>query len=65
MIVELDIPNDWQRFKLPPALNSRLQELLDSQDREGKLSRSEGQEAKALAVASIEKALGLNPESRV
>ena len=49
VIVELDLPEDWRRFKLPPALNSRLQELLDRHDREGKLSRSERQEAKALA----------------
>ena len=29
--VELDLPEDWQTFKLPPALHDRLQELLDRQ----------------------------------
>jgi hypothetical protein len=47
--VKLDVPKDWRRFKLPPALNARLQELLDRQDREGKLSIAERREAKALA----------------
>jgi hypothetical protein len=46
--VELDLPKDWQTFRLPPALDDRLQELLDRQDREGKLTRRERSEAKAL-----------------
>ena len=49
VVVKLDVPKDWRRFKLPPALNARLQKLLDRQDREGKLSTVERQEAKALA----------------
>lgn len=48
VLVELDLPNDWKSFQLPPALHDRLQELLDRQDREGKLSRRERREAAAL-----------------
>jgi hypothetical protein len=48
VLVEVELPKDWQRFQLPPALNERLQELLDRQDREGKLSRRERREATAL-----------------
>jgi hypothetical protein len=48
VIVELELPRDWETFRLPPALNKRLQELLDRQDRDGTLTRGERQEAKAL-----------------
>jgi hypothetical protein len=46
--VELELPKDWQQFRLPPALGDRLQELLDRQDQTGKLTRRERNEAKAL-----------------
>lgn len=46
--INLELPKDWQQFRLPPALHNRLQELLDRQDREGKLSARERGEAKAL-----------------
>ena len=39
VLVELDLPKDWKSFQLPPALHERLQDLLDRQDRDGKLSR--------------------------
>jgi len=48
VLVELELPKDWRKFRLPPALHDRLQELLDRQDREGKLSRRERREAAAL-----------------
>lgn len=48
VLVELNLPKDWQEFRLPPALHDRLQELLDRQDREGKLPVRERKEAKAL-----------------
>ena len=48
VLVELQIPEDWRSFRLPPALDARLQQLLDRQDSEGKLNRAERQEAKAL-----------------
>ena len=46
--VELELPKGWRQYRLPPALDHRLQELLDRQDREGKLSQRERSEAKAL-----------------
>jgi hypothetical protein len=46
--VELELPKDWRQFRLPPALGDRLQELLDRQDRDGRLSPRERNEAKAL-----------------
>lgn len=46
--VTLELPGDWHRFRLPPALDERLQELLDRQDAEGKLPPRERREAKAL-----------------
>ena len=48
MLIELDVPRDWEEFRLPPALNTRLQSLLDKQDHEGKLSRAERKEAEAI-----------------
>lgn len=48
VLVELELPKDWVEFRLPPALDDRLQDLLDRQDREGKLSRRERREAEAL-----------------
>lgn len=46
--VNLHLPKDWQHFRLPPALRSRLQDLLDRQDKTSKLSRAERKEATAL-----------------
>ena len=48
VLVELELPKDWRRFRLPPALKDRLQELLDRQDSVGKLSAKERREATAL-----------------
>jgi hypothetical protein len=48
VVLELDLPRDWQKFRLPRALDDRLQELLDRQDYDGKLSRAERREAEAL-----------------
>jgi hypothetical protein len=48
VLVELEVPEDWSEFRLPPALHDRLQELLDRQDRQGKLSKRERREADAL-----------------
>ncbi len=48
VLVELELPKDWRRFRLPPALQERLQELLDRQDIDGKLSARERREATAL-----------------
>ncbi len=48
ILVELELPTDWRKFRLPPALHDRLQELLDRQDTDGRLSRQERREAAAL-----------------
>jgi hypothetical protein len=48
VFVELELPKDWRRFRMPPALHDRLQELLDKQDREGKLPPRERREANGL-----------------
>ncbi len=48
VLVELQLPKDWRKFRLPPALHERLQELLDRQDCTGKLSPKERREATAL-----------------
>jgi hypothetical protein len=48
VLVELNLPKDWKTFRLPTALHDRLQELLDRQDRDGKLSGKERREAHAL-----------------
>jgi hypothetical protein len=48
VLVQLDLPKDWQKFRLPVALDVRLQELLDRQDHQGKLTRAERREAEAL-----------------
>jgi len=48
VIVELELPKDWRKLRLPRALHERLQELLDRQDQTGKLLRKERREATAL-----------------
>jgi hypothetical protein len=52
VLIQLDIPRDWRKSRLPPALHARLQELLDRLDYEGKLTRSEHREALALTELS-------------
>jgi hypothetical protein len=44
----LKIPADLARFEFPPALNYRLQELLDRQDQGVSLTQAERQEAESL-----------------
>ncbi len=46
--VEIDMPDDLKRFRLPPGVNARLQELLDRQDRGIRLSKAERKEAEGL-----------------
>jgi hypothetical protein len=48
VFVEVDLPEQWRKFRLPAALDDRLRELLDRQDRDGKLLLRERQEAEAL-----------------
>jgi hypothetical protein len=46
--VELEMPDDLARFQLPPAVDARLQRLLDRQDRGQVLSTEEREEAEGL-----------------
>ena len=46
--IKLEVPNDLARFRLPPGVNSRLQELLDRQDGGKRLTSAERKEAEGL-----------------
>jgi hypothetical protein len=46
--IEVELPDDWAQFSLPPALDARLTTLLDEQDRAGVLEESQRREAEAL-----------------
>jgi hypothetical protein len=48
LTVELELPDDFQQFRLPAALDRRLQQLLDRQDRGTVLSDEERAEAEGL-----------------
>jgi hypothetical protein len=52
VVVELDLPADWQKFRMPAALEQRLQFLLDKQDESGGLAAGERREAEALVELS-------------
>jgi len=45
---ELELPGDLNRFRLPAAVDERLQDLLDRQDRGEVLSQRERSEAEGL-----------------
>lgn len=46
--IELEMPDDLKRFRLPKGVNARLQELLDQQDGGQPLSEAEREEAEGL-----------------
>jgi hypothetical protein len=48
VMIELELPGDLKRFRLPKSVDRRLQELLDKQSRDGKLSAAERREAEGL-----------------
>lgn len=48
IVLELEMPDDLQGFRLPPAVDERLQSLLDRQDRGEALSPEERREAEGL-----------------
>ena len=48
MTLEVDLPDDLAGFRLPAAVNERLQSLLDRQDAGQTLSPQERQEAEGL-----------------
>jgi hypothetical protein len=48
MSIQLEVPDDLARFRLPGGVHARLQELLDRQDNGGPLSDAERCEAEGL-----------------
>ncbi len=46
--IEMELPDDLPRFRLPAGVQSRLQELLDRQDRGQRLTVAERSEAEGL-----------------
>jgi hypothetical protein len=46
--IELEMPDDLKRFRLPKGVNSRLQELLDQQDSGQPLTPAQREEAEGL-----------------
>ena len=46
--IEVELPEDWAHFSLPPALDARLTALLDQQDKTGILEEAQRHEADAL-----------------
>jgi hypothetical protein len=61
--IELELPDELARFRLPPGVNARLQELLDRQDRGTPLKQAERLEAEGLvAIAEFLTLLRLRAE---
>ncbi len=52
MTIEVDLPADLDRFRLPAGVAARLQELLDRQDSGQPLSPEERNEAEGLVTLS-------------
>ena len=52
VLVEIEVPADLDRFRLPQGVNDRLQELLDRQDRGEALTAAERTEAEGLVDLS-------------
>lgn len=48
VVVELEMPRELEQFRLPPAVNQRLQALLDRQDAGAVLTGDERAEAEGL-----------------
>ncbi len=48
MLIEVRMPDELPRLKLPPGVQTRLQELLDRQDRGQPLTEAERSEAEGL-----------------
>ena len=48
ILVELEVPTNLDKFRLPQGVNERLQELLDRQDRGAELTAAERTEAEGL-----------------
>jgi hypothetical protein len=48
VLVEIEMPADLEKFRLPEGVSQRLQDLLDRQDRGENLTPSERMEAEGL-----------------
>lgn len=48
LTIKVHVPDDLGRFRLPPAVDARLHELLDRQDSGTPLTSAERQEAEGL-----------------
>jgi hypothetical protein len=46
--IEMELPDDLAQFRLPAGVNTRLQELLDRQDKGQPLTEAERAEAEGL-----------------
>lgn len=63
LTIEVDVPDDLPRFRLPPAVAARLQSLLDSQDAGRTLTAQERDEAEGLVnLAELLTSLRLRAE---
>ena len=48
VLIEIELPSELEKFKLPARVNQRLQALLDRQDQGEQLTPAERQEAEGL-----------------
>lgn len=48
IMIDVEVPADLAQFKLPRAVDARLQDLLDRQDRDQNLTANERKEAEGL-----------------
>jgi hypothetical protein len=48
VLIEIELPADLEKFRLPQGVNQRLQALLDRQDHGDQLTHAERQEAEGL-----------------
>ena len=48
VLIEIEMPADLEKFRLPEGVNARLQDLLDRQDHGETLTPAEHTEAKGL-----------------
>ena len=63
--IELELPDDLARFRLPAGVQARLEELLNRQDGGEQLSESERSEAEGLVnLAELLTLLRLRAENR-
>jgi hypothetical protein len=65
LLVELDLPDDMHRFRLPAGVQARLTDLLDRQDRGQPLTEVEWAEAEGLvSLAEMLSLLRLRAERK-